>query len=329
MARRQSIGSIPRVCVLCGNAFLTFPCRVRAGEAKYCGPACRAKGPHSLRPNAGKTTPDQKDEVVARYLAGEDTPTLARAYGIAPTAVQRLLKRRAVTLRPRPVTSRRYTLNERYFAKIDGEGPAYWLGFLAADGNVQHGAAVSVKLAGRDREQLVALQQALGNDGPISSEYHDDRHYVGARFWSPAMATDLARHGVVERKSPLVQWPSTVPSALLRHYLRGYHDGDGWMTVRTWQSSSLTWGLVANIAFLEACAAFLSAAVGVRPPRVRRRFPDKPYGSIEYGGRRQVSRIYHLLNDGATVWLPRKREKVLAYVYPAHSATCVCAPGPV
>ena len=181
-------------------------------------------------------------------------------------------------------------------------------------GNVRRGADIRLTVAARDAGHLAHLQAHVGSSGPIDAITRGTRRYVGVRFWSPAMAADLARHGVVERKTPLVAWPATVPPQLLRHYLRGYHDGDGWLCVRRWQYNSLEWGLVANLDFLRDCAAYLERTLGLKPPAVRRRNPDKPYGSMSYHGRLQVSRLWRFLNDGATIWLARKRDKVEPYV---------------
>ena len=71
---------------------------------------------------------------------------------------------------------------------------------------------------------------------------------------------------------------------------------------------------MANLGFLRDCALFLQEAVGLRPPGIRRRHQEKPYGSMSYHGRLQVSRLLCYLNEGATIWLPRKRDKVASFL---------------
>ena len=38
---------------------------------------------------------------------------------------------------------------------------------------------------------------------------------------------DLEKHGCVENKSLILQFPTTVPEELMHHFIRGYFDGDG------------------------------------------------------------------------------------------------------
>jgi transposase len=105
--------------------------------------------------------------------------------------------------------------------------------------------------------------------------------------------------------------------SLLRHYLRGYFDGDGWFSVgrsghvrkRDGQRGSiLNWGIIGTDAFCADACRFL-----IREANVRSR-PPEPHpvsagmSLLKYGGNLQVSRIYRLLYKGASVWLPRKRD---------------------
>ena len=48
-------------------------------------------------------------------------------------------------------------------------------------------------------------------------------------FCSKEMATDLAKAGCYNKKSLTLKFPTEeqVPSKLIRHFLRGYVDGDG------------------------------------------------------------------------------------------------------
>lgn len=44
-----SKGSIPRVCVTCGETFFTYPVRVRQGRAHFCSTDCRREGQRGSR----------------------------------------------------------------------------------------------------------------------------------------------------------------------------------------------------------------------------------------------------------------------------------------
>lgn len=46
-----------------------------------------------------------------------------------------------------------YKINENYFENIDNKNKAYWLGFIAADGNV-YGNKLSIELNSKDEGHL-------------------------------------------------------------------------------------------------------------------------------------------------------------------------------
>ena len=56
----------------------------------------------------------------------------------------------------------RYSLNERYFEKIDNNNKAYWLGFIAADGcvsNKKGGRYLYIELSRKDRDHLEKFKE--------------------------------------------------------------------------------------------------------------------------------------------------------------------------
>lgn len=128
--------------------------------------------------------------------------------------------------------------NERYFQAIDTPDKAYWLGMLGADGCVT-GGSIILGLQRRDRAHVEAFAKAVGYPGSIC-DYEFESTVLGQhetpKRWkasnvslhSQAMATDLHRLGVTERKS-LTLRPWQGPKWLLPHYYRGLVDGDGWV----------------------------------------------------------------------------------------------------
>jgi hypothetical protein len=58
----------------------------------------------SVRSLRRRLSPQQIEELVARYNAGEDTPALSRAYGISRGGLRKLLLARGVSFRKQPMT---------------------------------------------------------------------------------------------------------------------------------------------------------------------------------------------------------------------------------
>lgn len=59
----------------------------------------------SVRSLRRRLSPQQIQELVARYNAGEDTPALSRAYGISRGGLRKLLIAQGVSFRKQPMTS--------------------------------------------------------------------------------------------------------------------------------------------------------------------------------------------------------------------------------
>lgn len=129
----------------------------------------------------------------------------------------------------RRAVSYRREVYKDFFRAIDLPEKAYWLGFLSADGWIvtEKGVPRGVGLAlhERDRHALKQYAQCIGFPGePLRTRKGSPLLQV--KFTSPEMAADLARHGVMPRKSRTIEWPQ-LPNALITHYVRGVFDGDG------------------------------------------------------------------------------------------------------
>lgn len=64
----------------------------------------------------------------------------------------------------------------------------------------------------------------INSDRPI---YKNKKGYVSINIGSTKMANDLIRLGCILRKSLVLKFPSIVSQNLIRHFIRGYMDGDG------------------------------------------------------------------------------------------------------
>jgi hypothetical protein len=111
-----------------------------------------------------------------------------------------------------------------FFSSIKTPDQAYWLGFLAADGNV-YGNTITLRLAIRDLAHVQAFAAAMGKGGEAKLS---GGRYPSAVFYmtSHRAATDLSKLGVTPAKS-LTLRPWQPSPDLAAHYWRGVFDGDG------------------------------------------------------------------------------------------------------
>lgn len=252
----------------------------------------------------------------AEYDGGDSAPLIGARYGCSHKTVLAAVRRGGQRVRSNSEAQRKYECDHGFFEAIDSEAKAYWLGFIAADGYVGP-RYVSVALASRDREHLVRLQAALQSTHPVRDGLNDG--YPRSAFYvqSHRLAADLAGHGVCAAKSLTLEWPVHLQANLLPHYLRGYFDGDGsWYLCKPHNPAhhpQLGFGLIGSWAFCRGAQRYLVSAAGV-PANTIKSASGGNMAQLEYAGNLQASRVYRLLYAGATVWLPRKRDKASPHV---------------
>lgn len=133
-----------------------------------------------------------------------------------------------------------YYCDYHYFDEIDTEEKAYWLGFLSADGwiskNEKTGAGVvGIELQYGDIKHLKKFNKSLCGNYMITDRWRSCtlspnpsklNHMCIIRIFSIIMYNALEALGFSNNKSYDFTIPS-IRSDLVRHYLRGFFDGDG------------------------------------------------------------------------------------------------------
>lgn len=193
--------------------------------------------------------------------------------------------------------------NEHFFQIIDSEEKAYWLGFLYADGNLFDGKqkGLQICLSSLDKDHLECFSKTIQNEYSIGT-YNYKNEVVQLRIPSEKMFYDLINCGCFPRKTFLIQPPSEsiLNEKLIRHFIRGYFDGDGCKSSK-------------HIIFLgtEELLNWISSKI----PIEHKTRVIKPNGKniyrlgISAGSLHREKAIYDFLYKDATVFLERKRVK--------------------
>lgn len=226
--------------------------------------------------------------ITAQYRAGSTVASICRDVGVCSKTVYNVLDRHGVAVG-------RYNThepNEHVFDVVDSEAKAYWLGFLAADGNIQR-YVVRLELATKDEEHVRRFAAFAGVAENVRTYARGSvAVWVGSR--------QLAESVRSFTRASIAGW-------LVPHYWRGVVDGDGsinWQRRRTCRHGG-NWNLTlsSDLHLVRDFATFV-AAYGVRKtPRYERGCWRVDY----FGGRARpiLAALYH----GATVYLPRKSER--------------------
>lgn len=128
----------------------------------------------------------------------------------------------------------RSKFNEHIFDQIDTEEKAYWLGFIFADGyisssplreNVKSIYQFELSLGLKDKEHLEKFKKFMEYEKDLIVDSYRCRFIISNKhLW-----TILNNLGCTPNKSLTLKFPN-IPENLIRHFIRGYFDGDGCIT---------------------------------------------------------------------------------------------------
>lgn len=178
-------------------------------------------------------TPTEKDKIIRSYKNGARLHSIADKVGVSRATISIFLDEHNIKKRSRSQSHSMYFCNEEYFSKIDTEEKAYWLGFISADGFINSKSERwGVTLSADDKNHLEKLKESLDSTHPVNIfAVNKEKGYYSSRLHicSKQMKNDLISNGVLENKTEYMKFPSEeqVPQSLIRHYMRGYFDGDG------------------------------------------------------------------------------------------------------
>lgn len=203
--------------------------------------------------------------------------------------------------------------NKNIFNKIDTEEKAYWLGFLYADGSVgSNDNRVELGLAEKDYNHLVKFKNFIGLNNSIS--YRPQTKSYRYSFKDKTFKENLIKLGCIPQKSLILKFPSEeqVPTYLLRHFMRGYFDGDGHFTNT---DSCFEAGYIGTQDFieksLERMPSELNLKIDSKIKDVHRKDGAKTYSFYS------LKDVYNFLNylyKDSNIYLDRKYEHYLDFI---------------
>ena len=212
------------------------------------------------------------------------------------------------------VYSRKSHVNDYIFSKIDNEEKAYWLGFLYADGSVckfKKSQYVELSLKESDVEHLRKFAKFMGY--PFEPKYREKQKAYRVQFGSRRVCESLIKLGCTHKKSLTLKFPieEQVPNELLRHFIRGYFDGDGCLSIKEYafkKSPKVT--ILGTIEFLTSLRNYLN--LGEIPIKKCKNNDSNNYYmmfNVE-----DARKFLHYIYDNANIFLQRKYDKFLEVI---------------
>ena len=179
-----------------------------------------------------------KEEIIYSNKKGETIRNIASSYNVDPRTVSSFLKQFGINIK-KPHPPKIYSVKEDIFQNIDTEEKAWMLGFISADGYIDSSKTkLKFTLAEKDKDVLEKIKSILRSNSPIKRK--EGRQIKGTDYFGSSTVTlmisnaqicqDLEKHGAFYKKSLKLQFPLFLKDELIRHFIRGYFDGDGSIT---------------------------------------------------------------------------------------------------
>lgn len=222
--------------------------------------------------------------------------------------------------------NRRHSLNTHFFDTIHDEDQAYWLGFLWADGSWSKTATrcsgpnrlnLSQKLSEVNHLRLfLKTIEADYSIRQINSGYGSGSAMT-VNINSRPLCVSLERLGFA-RKDQRIHIPP-IPSSLLHHFVRGYFDGDGCLSVyqQTIGNTIINrqeWSLTGHPEFIANIRQLIEQNVDVSQ-RVKIKTykrTDKAV-TLRYGKKSDIFALHDYMYRDATVYLDSKYQQFVEF----------------
>ena len=145
------------------------------------------------------------------------------------------------------------------------------------------------------------------------------RKYYELNICSPYFSDKLAEQGCIQNKTFNLQFPN-IPKPLYNHFIRGYFDGDGCISIkdrlnrRKLNGSCMTYqfSIVGTKNLIEKIQSILSEEASLNISYYQNKRSPLVY-TLQCSGKNIVIQIMNYLYKGASIYLARKHNLYLKY----------------
>lgn len=219
--------------------------------------------------------------------------------------------------------SRKHTVNELYFDRIDNEEQAYWLGYIMADGYVGRSTTRSnainefgINCQADDVSHIRKLASAIKSTYPIRILHKEDIKRgccwdaAELKIRSIRFCQSLFTHGIAPKKTGNEYIPE-LNNDLVIHFIRGFFDGDGsiFKRVRHYgiHIGSMSEKIINQIQqFFEQYGIFWNKYIDFRYSR--------PFYLLDSNKQSTVLAILKIMYNDASIYLERKHNYAMTII---------------
>jgi hypothetical protein len=247
----------------------------------------------------------EQNTICQEYIAGLSSIKLGKKWNCHDGTINYILIENGIPRRDRSHQRRKYDIDEYFFDEIDTPEKAYFLGFLYADGGFVRDA-IYLMIQQCDESILFVFNTLLKTNKPVRHYTNNQREYSKLEIANKRIVGKLQDYGIVARKTHKIRFPQWMPENLVRHFIRGYFDGDGGLNINRKTHKALV-SFSSNEEFCKELHQVLKekTKIGGTAFKVK----DKNIYRLAICGNNQILRLLDWMYDQSTIHLPRKIEK--------------------
>lgn len=271
----------------------------------------------------------EQTNAIEEYLNGDTMKQIGDRYGVSDTAVRNFLKKHQVPIETnRYYPNSKYTFDTHWLDELDCEEKFYFLGFFAADGNVDlsHGNyRARIKIQRGDRTLLERFNELLQNTRPVEDGEEKSRekwgrgdyieYYSILHLGNRPFCERLIELGMVPNKSLILEFPDYVLDEYLRHFVRGFFDGDGSISLMYSPNNKTARATITfacgSRTFLEVLKEKLKEAIGIYSEIKPKSGPSR---SLDIDRMEDIIPFLNWMYEDAHIYLQRKYDRYIELI---------------
>jgi intein-encoded DNA endonuclease-like protein len=245
--------------------------------------------------------------LIELYKDGYSIQQIADNFNISYSYIRNIIKPYGVIKKRGPY--RKININDNIFFMPDNNN-CYWAGFIAADGNIQ-GNQLGIELNINDYKHLEKFKRYINLNG---SKIFVRKCSCAVRFRSNQIVKDLYKNfNVIPNKSLILCPPNITDVSFIRHYIRGYFDGDGCISINS-KTKNMSFEIYSGSYKILDWLLYHIKNIPINTiTRVRKKV-NNTYRFAIYGNNQIETIMNWLYKDSGTNFLERKRNIYISYL---------------
>lgn len=249
--------------------------------------------------------------IIRYYKNGKKTKDIALKYNVTRNNILYILHSLNCFIRPNNEECRKYKIKENFFNNINSEIKAYAVGLLFSDGCNSKNKQIFISFSNKeDSKVLIKIARAIYYNPPVIKGYKPKKSIQKIYklcILNKHIAEKLYKLGCIPRKSLTLQWPLNIPYRLLRHFIRGYFDGDGSIFVSKNKRRAEVC-IAGTFKFIKKLSNFLYAKK-IKNFIYKTASPSGKTFELRFSSKNSINNFKKLIYKRSTIFFSRKNKK--------------------